>query len=303
MTNFLAVGGDRLLGTSGVAISPLAWGMWRFKGTDLGAAQRLVRGALDAGFSLLDTADVYGLDNGEPFGAAEGLLGRVLASDPGLRSRFVLSTKGGIIPGVPYDSSATYLTSACDASLRRLKTDVIDLYQVHRPDILTHPHEVAEALSRLRNSGKIRHAGVSNYSVSQTAALQSVLSFPLASQQPEFSALSTAPLFDGVFDQAIEKTMTVLAWSPLAGGRLAGNGNDNRSRAVIGALDEIALRQNLPRIAVALAWVLAHPVRPVAIIGTQSLERISESVRALDVQITREDWYAILAASRQAKLP
>jgi predicted oxidoreductase len=303
MTNLLPVAGKRLLGTSGMEISPLAWGMWRFKGNDLGEARQLVHAALDSGFSLLDTADVYGLDSGEPFGAAEALLGRVLESDPTLRERFVLSTKGGIIPGTPYNSSAPYLTSACEASLRRLKTEVIDLYQIHRPDMLAHPHEVAEALTTLRDSGKIRHAGVSNYSVSQTAALQSVLPYPLVSHQPEFSALSIDPLVNGILDQAIEKNMSVLAWSPLAGGRLANHGTDKRSRALIGALDKIAIRDNKPRTAVALAWVLAHPSRPVAIIGTQNVTRMSEAVRALDVRLTREDWYSILSASRQAKLP
>jgi predicted oxidoreductase len=303
MTNFLPLAGNRYLGSTGIEISPLAWGMWRFGGSDIQEARRLVHAALDVDFSLLDTADVYGLDSGEPFGAAETLLGRVLESDPKLRRRFVLSTKGGIIPGTPYDSSAKYLTSACEASLRRLKTDVIDLYQIHRPDILTHPHEVAEALLRLRDSGKIKHAGVSNYNASQTAALQSVLPFPLVSHQPEFSALSIDPLVNGILDQAIEKKMMVLAWSPLGGGRLANEGSDERSRAVIGALDKIALREDLPRTAVALAWVLAHPSRPIAIIGTQNIARMKEAGRALEVRLTREDWYAVLAASRQARLP
>ena len=115
MTNFLEQPTARLLGASGIQSSPLAWGMWRFKGTDLRAADVLVRAALDHGFSLLDTADIYGPDNGEAFGAAEELLGRVLEAAPALRQRFVLATKGGIVPGVPYDSSAGYLIRACDA--------------------------------------------------------------------------------------------------------------------------------------------------------------------------------------------
>ncbi len=303
MTNFLNVSAPRSLGYSGIDVSPLAWGMWRFRGSDLGHADRLVRAALDGGLLLLDTADVYGLDNREPFGAAEALLGRVLQADPGLRSRFVLSSKGGIIPGVPYDSSAGYLMSACEASLRRLRTDTIDLYQIHRPDLLAHPQEIADALSRLRDAGKIRAAGVSNYSASQAAALQSFLPFPLASHQPELSALRIEPLVDGILDQAIERKMAVLAWSPLGGGRLAGTGDDDRSRAVIKVLDELAARESAPRTAVALAWLLAHPSRPIAIVGTQTTERLAEAVQALRVRLTREDWYRVLAASRQARLP
>jgi predicted oxidoreductase len=303
MTNFLALPTSRSLGSSGLHSSALAWGLWRFKGTDLKAADGLVRAALDHGLTLFDTADIYGPDNGESFGAAEALLGRVLEAEPGLRRRFVLASKGGIVPGVPYDSSAGYLVAACEASLRRLKTDTIDLYQIHRPDVLTHPQEVAAALVQLRDSGKVRAAGVSNYTISQTAALQAFLPFPLASHQPEFSALHLDPLVDGILDQAIERRMAVLAWSPLAGGRLAGDGADERSRAVAASLDELAARESAPRTAVALAWVMAHPSRPIAIIGTQNANRMTEAVRALDVRLTRTDWYAVLTASRQARLP
>jgi predicted oxidoreductase len=292
-----------VLGRTDIAISPLAWGMWRFAG-DTAPAARLVHAALDAGITLLDTADIYGL-GGEGFGAAEALLGRVLAAEPGLRARMVLATKGGIDPGVPYDSSAAYLTAACEASLARLGTDHVDLYQIHRPDTLAHPQEVAETLTRLRQAGKIREAGVSNYSAAQTQALQAWLDFPLASQQPEFSALSIGPLSDGVLDQAMAARMTVLAWSPLAGGRLggAGEGADARTRDVTALLDAIAHAQGVPRTAVAFAWVMAHPARPIPIVGSQRPERIAEAARALDVHMTRAEWYAILTASRQEKLP
>lgn len=302
MTRHLALSAPRPLGASGLTVAPLAWGMWRLRAAAVGHADTLVRSALDCGFSLLDTADIYGV-GGDGFGAAETLLGRVLAADPGLRARFVLATKGGIVPGVPYDSSAEYLIGACEASLRRLHADCVDLYQVHRPDVLAHPEEVAAALVKLRDAGKIRSAGVSNYGVAQTRALQSYLPFPLASQQPEFSALHIEPLGDGVLDHAIERRMAVIAWSPLGGGRLAGDGGDERSRAVIGALESVAHREGVPRAAVALAWVLAHPSRPVAIVGTQNPERMREAVRALDVRLTRADWYTVLTASRQARLP
>jgi aryl-alcohol dehydrogenase-like predicted oxidoreductase len=98
MMNSLKPPGTRSLGASGIDVSALAWGMWRFRGADLASAGRLVRTALDGGISLLDTANVYGLDSGEPFGAAESLLGRVLEADAGLRRRFVLSAKAASAP-------------------------------------------------------------------------------------------------------------------------------------------------------------------------------------------------------------
>jgi len=293
----------RALGSSRIDIPAIAWGMWRFRDDGLAAADRIVRAALDHGFTLFDTADVYGPGGPGSFGAAEALLGRVLEGDPGLRRRFVLATKGGIVPGTPYDSSAAHLNAACEASLRRLKVECIDLYQIHRPDVLAHPHDVAQALSALRAAGKIREAGVSNHTVAQTRALQSYLSFPLASHQPEFSALHLEPLVDGVLDHALERRMCVLAWSPLGGGRLANAGTDERSSAVIRALDALAGRESVPRSAVALAWVLAHPAAPTAIVGTQDPARMGEAVRALDVRLSREDWYTVLTASRQARLP
>jgi predicted oxidoreductase len=108
---------------------------------------------------------------------------------------------------------------------------------------------------------------------------------------------------DGVLDQAMAQRMSVLAWSPLGGGRLGGAGDDARTRDVIAALDRIAQRDAVPRTAVAYAWVMAHPAHPIPIVGSQQPGRIREAVRAFDVKLTRDDWYAILTASRQERLP
>lgn len=286
-----------------LALSRLGWGMWRLRGGDAKAALRLAESALDAGLTLFDTADIYGPDNGEPFGAAEELFGAALAASPGLRARITLASKGGIVMGVPYDSSAAYLVQACEASLRRLRTDVIDLYQIHRPDLLAHPAEVAAALDQLRRAGKIREAGVSNHTAAQTAALQAHLPFPLASVQPEFSALAIGALEDGVLDHAMAHRLAVLAWSPLAQGRLADAPKDERSARVIAALDAIAAGQGVTRTAVAIAFVLAHPSRPVALVGSQTPARLAEATAALGVKLTRADWYAILVASRGVPMP
>jgi predicted oxidoreductase len=293
----------RMLGETGIPVSPLSWGMWRFHGIGVQQASALVHAALDAGISFFDTADIYGFTGASGFGDAETLLGQVFAHNPTLRGRMVLATKGGITPPTPYNSSKAYLIAACEASLRRLQTDHVELYQIHRPDTLAHPEEVAGALVTLREQGKIAHAGVSNYSAAQTSALQAFLPFRLASHQPEFSPLAIAPLGDGVLDQAMAQRMSVLAWSPLGGGRLGGAGDDTRTREVIAALDRIARRDNVPRTAVAYAWLMAHPAHPIPIVGSQQPDRIREALRAFDVQLTRDDWYAILTASRQAPLP
>jgi len=298
------------LGKTSLKVSPLAWGMWRFRGDDVKAAQALVESALDAGMTLLDTADIYGPDNGEPFGAAEALLGRVLKADPSLRDRMVLASKGGIVIGTPYNSSADYLTSAVEASLTRMGVDRIDLWQIHRPDTLAHPAEVAATLTRLRQAGKINEVGVSNHTAAQTAALQAHLPFPLACIQIEFSPVVIDPITDGTLDQALATGMGVLAWSPLAQGRLgegdprgAARSGDPRVAAVSKALDAFAREKGVSRTVAAYAWIRQHPARPIPIVGSQQPARIAEAVQALDVSFTRPEWYAVLIAARGEPLP
>jgi aryl-alcohol dehydrogenase-like predicted oxidoreductase len=305
------------LGRSGLEVAPLGWGMWRFAGADPDTAQRRIEAALDIGCTLFDTADIYGYSTPEGFGGAEILLGRLLRAAPALRQRMVLATKGGIFPPLPYDSSAGYLTQACEKSLQRLGIDCIDLYQVHRPDLLTHPHEVAATLERLRQAGKIRAAGVSNYSAAQLDALCACMPFALASIQPEFSPLVIEPLTGGVLDAAMRHGLAVLAWSPLAQGRLGAAhvppldppaqnppaAASERTRAVCAALDRIAVRAGVPRSAAAYAWIMAHPSRPVPLIGSQNPARIREAAAAYAVHIGREEWYQVLEAARGAPLP
>ena len=125
---------QRRLGPNGPEVGPLALGLWRFAGGDVGANAALVEAGLDSGMNLVDLADVYGLDwGGTGFGACEANLGAVLDARPELRERMVLATKGGIVPPLPYDSGATALREACNASLQRLRTDRIDLYQSTGP--------------------------------------------------------------------------------------------------------------------------------------------------------------------------
>lgn len=294
----------RQLGTSGIAVSPIAWGMWRLaeNGRTPRDAALLVHAALDAGINFLDTADIYGFDGSEGFGDAEALLGEVLQADPGLRDKIVLATKGGILPPLPYDQSAQYLREAIDASLARLKVDTIDLWQIHRPDILAHPHEVARALDDAVTSGKVRSLGVSNFTMPQTAALNHFLGHKLVSTQPEISPLRIDCFENGEFDQAMMLGLTPLAWSPLGGGRLAA-AETPREKAVAAELDRVAAAEGVSRVVAAYSWLMAHPAGIIPIIGSQNPERIAEGVQALKVRWSRQDWYAVLVAARGERLP
>lgn len=294
----------RPLGATGLSISPLAWGMWRLvdEGCDAEDTVRLIHAALDAGITLLDTADIYGFDGKGGFGAAEELLGAALQRDSALKGRFVLATKGGIRPPLPYDQSPFYLVQAIDASLRRLGVERIDLWQIHRPDLLAHPQEVARALDSAVAAGKIAALGVSNFTPAQIAALTHFLDTPLVSTQPEISPLRIDCIENGELDQAMQLGLVPLAWSPLAGGRIVAP-DDPRALAVAAALDTVATPAGVSRAAAAYAWLMAHPAGIVPIVGSQRPERIAEAARALSVRWTRQDWYAVLVAARGAPLP
>lgn len=291
----------RTLGPLG-EVGPLSFGQWRFVGHDLGTATGLVETALDLGMNLIDTADVYGLDwGGTAFGQAEELLGSVLAASPGLRDRMVLATKGGIRPPVPYDSSTAWLTQALDDSLRRLQTDRIDLYQIHRPDMYSHPADVAATLDGFVDAGKVRALGVSNHTPAQVDALSAHLRHPLVTNQPQYSVTHLEPQRDGTLDQCMRLGIVPLAWSPLGGGGVITGVGIRTGLGV--ALDRLAADHHTDRVGVALAFVLSHPSRPVAILGSQNPDRLRAASAALDIRLDRNDVYDLIEASEGQNLP
>jgi predicted oxidoreductase len=304
MSNLSPVPATRQLGKSGIVVSSMAWGMWRFAGRSVADARALVETALDSGITLLDTADIYGFDGKGGFGDAEALLGQVFAEDKSLRNRMVLATKGGIMPPLPYDSSSAYLDSALDASLKRLGIPRVDLYQIHRPDILTHPHEIARFAEKAYALGKIGAFGVSNMTPAQTSAMLAFMprELPLSSIQPELSPLCLDPIVDGTLDLALQHNLAPMAWSPLGGGRIA-IPTSARETAVAATLDKVAEAHGVSRTAAAYSWVMAHPAHPIPIVGSQHVDRIREAVDAYKVRWTRETWYAVLVAARGEKLP
>lgn len=292
----------RRLGPDGPEIGPLGYGTWRLTSTDVDENRMLLEAALDVGMNLIDTADVYGLDHGGTgFGQNEERIGAVLAAAPGLRERMVLATKGGIVPPVPYDSSAAYLREAVDASLARLGADHVDLWQIHRPDLFTHPAETAGILDDLHAEGKIGAIGVSNFTVDQFDALAAHSELPIVSTQPEFSVAQLQPLRDGTFDRAMRDGVVPLAWSPLAGGRLLSG--DGIRAELIDVIDRLAARENVDRATIAIAFVLAHPSRPVALLGTQTPARLQAATAAFDMHLDRNDVYDIVEASEGQPLP
>jgi predicted oxidoreductase len=309
------------LGKSPILASRLAYGCWRLAGTwesSQVTPERIERGhaavaaACEAGFTLFDHADIY-CD-----GVCERIFGEVLAASTGLREHLVIASKCGIRkagdpdPRAPYryDFSAEHIIRSCEGSLERLGIETLDLYQLHRPDYLCDPAEVARAFSNLKAAGKVREFGVSNFSPSQVTALQRACPMPLVVNQIELSLFHIAPFTDGTLDQCLTEKITPMAWSPFAGGRLATSAGVNmrdadhaRKLKVHDILDSLARERRLSRSLLALAFLLRHPSGIVPIVGTTQPDRIREAAQADEVEISREEWYRLYEAANGQRLP
>jgi predicted oxidoreductase len=304
------------IGSSDLSTSRLAYGCWRIAPLEndkenLPLARRAVLAAVEAGYTLFDHADIYCR------GRAEAVFGEILRENPGLREKVVVATKCGIRfadepAGAParYDSSAEHIVRSCEGSLRRLGVECIDFYQIHRPDPLMDPEEVARAFDQLYAAGKVREFGVSNFRTDQVEMLQRACARPIQANQVEVSLLQLASFDDGVLSQCVARRMTPLAWSPLGAGLLGDGGVDllpgqrgYRPSAVAAVLDRIASAVGVQRTTVALAWLLKHPARIVPILGSTDPERIRGAVAAASMELTREQWYELYVAGRGAPLP
>ncbi|MDX9866358.1 MAG: aldo/keto reductase [Kiritimatiellia bacterium] len=297
----------RLTG-AGFELSRMAYGTWRLL-ADKPTAQevnRRLHSCLELGITTIDTAEIYGKYE------VESLLGEALALSPGLRERLELVTKAGIYvpcaacPGrrtAHYDATAGRLCASLDQSLKRLRTGRVDLFLVHRPDWLTRAEDTAQGLNRLVREGKIRAAGVSNYSPACVDLLNACLERPAAVNQIAFSLLRMEAMEDGTLTQCERLGMTPMAWSPLAGGRLFDPAEPAAGRLAAAAAACAARYGGATLDQLAYAWILAHPGRPVAIIGTNRLERLRLAAQADALTLDREDWYALWEAAQGRRIP
>lgn len=290
---------------SGVEIGAIAYGPARLGSVSLDVAVDCIEAAVDSGMTMIVTADAWGFEpteddaaHGGGFGAAEQRLGEVFAEIPGLRDRVLVATSGGRFPPIPFDTSPDHLRQACDASMYRLGVDVIDLYQVHQPDLLAHPGDVAEVLTELRESGRVREVGVCNHTPWQVQTLQSFLDFPLVSTGLPLNPLRSGHLTDGSLDLAMELGLTPLASSPLASGELCGEPGTKKAQAVAAVCGRIAGEQGVAPTAVVLAWLMHHPAGVTPVLGTTRPGRVRRCADAESVGLSRQQWYEVLSAAR-----
>jgi predicted oxidoreductase len=268
---------------SGPKFSRIVAGAWRWQHLSTKEVENLIQTSLDSGITTFDHADIYG-DH-----SIEALFGRSMPN--GIRSKIQLISKCGIKfpsdarPGVyvkHYDTSAKHIIWSVENSLKNLKTDYLDLLLIHRPDPLLNPDEVASAFTQLRESGKVLHVGVSNFTTSQFSLLQSAVSFPLVTNQIEISLSKTDSLFNGDLDFLLERKISPLAWSPLGGGELLSK------KLQLPGLEKANTSQ------LALAWLLMHPVKILPVIGTSKTERIIEAAQSTEMVLDRQQWFSLL---------
>lgn len=285
-------------------------------------ATKVVMTAYEQGITLFDHADIYTL------GKSETVFGEILQQQPGLRNKIILQTKCGIRfagdlqPSDPdrYDFSSQHIIQSVEGSLKRLQTDYVDLLLLHRPDPLVEPEEVAQALSELYRSGKVRYFGVSNHTAGQIALLQKYVEQPLVINQVELNLLHGGLInagvvanqtggqytaADGMLDYCRLHDIMIQAWSPVAVGTLISPPADakERVRYTANRIAALASARETTREAIALAWLLRHPAGIQPIVGTTSSERLVASCKADSTHLSREEWYSLFETARGQSVP
>ncbi|MGF1681407.1 aldo/keto reductase [Photobacterium minamisatsumaniensis] len=292
----------------GQQFSELVQGYWRLADWQMSPQERLtfLKQHIELGISTVDHADIYGGYS------CEQLFGEALALDPSVRDQIEIVTKCDInlctdlVPARKinhYDTSKQHITESVNNSLSRLQVENIDVLLIHRPDVLMNADEVAEAFTELKLQGKVNHFGVSNFTPSQFELLQSRLDAPLVTNQVEINPLNFDVAHDGTLDQLQMKRIKPMAWSCLAGGDIFSGQSEQqvRVRNELEAIREEVGAKSIDQ--VIYAWVRRLPSNPLAIIGSGKIERVQAAIEALDITLTREQWYRVWVASKGYGVP
>lgn len=298
------------LGKSGLKTSELVLGCMRIASLSLEEVKKLIETAIECEIDLFDHADIYGA------GKSEELFGEAIT--PALRDKIKIQTKCSIRKGF-YDYSAEHILSSVDGSLKRLKTDYVDMLLLHRPDTLMEPEEVAYAFDKLYTSGKVKSFGVSNHNPMQIELLQKYTNHKIIANQLQLSITNTGMIDSGlnvntqdtraidrdgsVLEYCRLKDITIQAWSPFQYGFFEGIFlNNDKFPELNKVLARIAEEKNVSTSALAIAWILRHPAKIQPIIGSTNKDRLKDICNASNVSLSREEWYEIYRSAGN-KLP
>lgn len=287
---------------SGPKVSPAIYGFYRWNEeslTNSGTMERIVNLCLELGINTFDHADIYGSYQ------CEQLFGQVIAQRSIRREDLVLFSKCGLRiphpedPGTRimyYDTSSAHIVKSVENSLRRLRTDYLDIFLLDHLDPISNLEETAATLRMLRESGKIKYIGVANFSVFQHQLLASFLNVPIVTNHVELNLLNTSALDNGQIDYIKQRYMRPLASSPLAAGRIA-NSVEYLPVAVRKKLQEVSEKYGVDIESIAVAWLYKLGALP--LIGTTSEQRIRNIVNAFNINLENQDWYELYYSSRE----
>lgn len=285
------------LSDSGPKVSEAIYGFWRW--TDEGAPtttqiEKTINLCLELGINTFDHADVYGnLTIEEHFG-------KIIQSKSFRREDIVLFSKCGIRKSENgyleyYDTSREHIINSVNGSLKRLKTDYLDIFLLHHSDFLADPEETAGALAEVVKSGKVKHIGVANFSVFQHQLLASYLRIPIVTNHIELNLMNTTAIEDGRIDFIKQSFSKPLAWAPLAGGKIL-NGTEEKVVRLRAKLEEIGKKYDANIEQTAVAWLMKLGTLP--IIGSLSEARIRNAASASEIKLSNQDWYEIYQVTR-----
>jgi predicted oxidoreductase len=300
------------LGSSNLDVPVVAVGCMRINSLDKSQAEHFVQVALAEGANFFDHADIYG------GGACEEIFAEAFNMNAHRREQVILQSKCGIRKGM-FDFSREHIVASVEGSLKRLRTDYLDVLLLHRPDTLMEPEEVAAAFDELERDGKVRHFGVSNQHPRQIELLKKFVQQPLIANQLQLSITNTTMIKSGFNvnmenDAAVDRDgyildycrlhdITIQPWSPFQYGFFEGVFLDNAKFPDLNAtIDELAKQHNCTNTTLAIAWLLRHPAHMQPVTGTMNLERLKDCCKASEIQLSREAWYAIFRAAGN-KLP
>jgi len=290
-------------------VPAIAVGCRRINNLSKPEAEYFIKTALDLGANFFDHADLYGGMK------SDATFAESIDMNPSIREKMYIQTKCGIRPAMnAFDLSKDYILSSVDGSLKRLKTDYIDVLLIHRMDALVEPEEVAEAFGILHQTGKVRAFGVSNMNPMQMQLLRRYVKQPLVVNQLQFSIAHCYMVSQGIYsnmdvDGAIDRDgsvldfcrlndITIQTWSPFQVGYMKAVFLDNPDFPELNkVLKEIAEKYSVTPTTIAMAWILRHPAKMQPITGTMRIERLKDCVKAAEITLTRDEWYAIYIAA------
>lgn len=289
------------LSDSGPKVSPAIYGFYRWREEEVTAAkvEKTINLCLELGINTFDHADIYGGY------LAEEVFGKVINSSFIKREDIVLFTKCGLnLPHASrptvrvkhYDTSKQHIVKSLDSSLKKLRTDYIDVFLLNGLDPLSDLEETALTLRKLKESGKVKNIGVVNFSVFQHQLLSSYLHVPIVTNHIELNLLNTTAFDNGQIDYIKQRYIRPLATSPLAEGQIA-ESSERTPLRVRGKLEEFAKKYNVHFESIAIAWLTKLGALP--LIGSSNEQRIRNIVAAFDIDLDHQDWYELYAASKE----